>query len=97
MSSMAETFRERGKVYKDNYLRMGGVMTALFPEGIVLKTEQEFIKWHLLDWTIGKLTRFATTGMTHIESIHDAAVYLAMLEAELLNEAKENVDKGRGK
>lgn len=97
LADMAETYRERGKLYKDNYLRMGPVMTALFPEGVVLRSEQDFIKWHLLDWAVGKITRFASTGMTHIDSIHDAAVYLAMLEAELKNEANENVNKERGK
>ena len=38
---MGETFRERNKVYGDNYKRVGEVMNALFPDGVELKTVED--------------------------------------------------------
>jgi len=81
LNSMAETFRERNKVYGDNYKSVGAVMVALFPNGIDLKTEEEFNIWHLFELMIVKITRFANTEMTHKDSIHDTAVYAAMVES----------------
>ena len=80
LDSMAETFRERNKVYGDNYKSVGAVMTALFPDGVSLITKEQFNTWHLFELMIVKLTRFANTEMTHRDSIHDAAVYAAMVE-----------------
>jgi len=80
LEKMAETFRERNKIYGSNYNAVGEVMVALFPNGITLKTKEDFIKFHFMDWKVGKMTRFARTGMTHLDSIHDEAVYSAMLE-----------------
>lgn len=85
LNNMAETFRERNKVYGDNFKRVGDVMTALFPQGVVLRTAEDFNRWHLFELQIVKLTRFANSGLTHADSIHDEAVYGAMIES-LLNE-----------
>ena len=73
LEEMAETFRERNKVYGDNYKSVGAVMTALFPNGVNT--------WHLFELMIVKITRFANTEMMHKDSIHDAAVYAAMVES----------------
>ena len=87
LAEMADTFRERNKVYGDNYKRVGAVMVAMFPNGVQLKTEEDFNRWHLFELMVVKLTRFANTGLVHQDSIHDAAVYAAMVES-LIN--KEN-------
>lgn len=87
---MAVTFSERNKVYGDNYKRVGAVMSALFPDGVSLKTADDYNAWHLFELMIVKLTRFANTNMTHKDSIHDAAVYAAMVESLL---PKENNDE----
>jgi hypothetical protein len=81
LADMTETFIARNSTYGDNYILLGKVMTALFPEGITLKTEDDFIRYHWIDWTMGKLTRWIRAGMNHDDSIKDAAVYLAMLAA----------------
>ena len=81
LQTMANTFRTRNKVYGDNYKRVGDVMKALFPNGVQLKTAEDFNRWHLFELAIVKITRFTTTGMTHVDSVHDAAVYLAMVES----------------
>ena len=81
MVEMTETFLERNRTYGDNYLLLGKLMAALYPEGITLKTEDDFIRYHWIDWALGKLTRWVRTGMKHDDSIKDAAVYLTMLAA----------------
>jgi len=93
LEKMAQTYKERNQIYGDNFMTMGPVMSALFPQGITLKTQNDFIMFHLLDWLVGKLTRFVNTGMTHVDSIHDLAVYAAMIEMMLLRQ----IDKERGK
>ncbi len=83
LESMAETFRERGKIYGDNYLRIGNVLLQLFPEGITLSTPAEHNRYHLFMMIIVKLTRLAAADLQHIDSAHDLSVYGAMLESVL--------------
>ena len=87
LAEMANTFRERNKVYGDNYKRVGDVMIALFPNGVQLRTAEEFNTWHLFELMIVKLTRFTNSNLKHKDSIHDAAVYAAMVESLLKEEA----------
>lgn len=88
LEAMAKTYRERNAVYGDNWKNVGDVMLRLFPQGIELRDAQAFNRWHLFELIIVKLTRFANSGLIHIDSIHDIAVYAAMLEAAL-QEAKD--------
>lgn len=83
LAEMADTYRDRNKVYGDNYKRVGDVMMALFPNGVELKTQEAFNIWHLFELMIVKVTRFANTGLSHVDSIHDCAVYAAMVESLL--------------
>lgn len=80
LEAMAQTFKEKNTKYKDNYLAVGQILSILFPEGITLITEEDFIQHHFIDWMIGKLTRFAKTDCQDADSIHDMAVYAAMIE-----------------
>lgn len=84
------TFIERNRTYGDNWEAIGA-LAILFPKGVTLRTSDDFIAWHLFEWAFGKLTRFARTGMKHRDSLHDAAVYLTMLEAFM-----EHVDGRKG-
>jgi hypothetical protein len=81
LEDMLITFKERNTTYNDNYLIVGQVMAALYPDGITLKTPEDFIRYHFVDWMVGKLSRWVRTGMTHDDSIKDAAVYATMLAA----------------
>lgn len=74
------TFRERNAVYKDNADNVGKVMAALFPDGVQIKTAADHKMYHLFELIIVKMTRFANSGLTHTDSIHDMAVYAAMCE-----------------
>jgi|TARA_R100001443_G_C3287789_1_gene162034 hypothetical protein len=86
---MGETFRERNKVYGDNYKRVGEVMSVLFPDGVELKTVEDYNIWHLFELMIVKLTRFTNSNLTHEDSIHDAAVYAAMVESLINGKGKD--------
>jgi hypothetical protein len=86
LAEMADTYRERNKVYGDNYKRVGEVMVALFPQGVTINTKDEFNVWHLFELMIVKLTRFANSGLSHEDSIHDLAVYAAMVESLIRKE-----------
>ena len=87
LQGMADTYRERNKVYGDNFRNVGHVMAALHPRGAGLQTPADHELFHLWSLLIVKLTRFANSDLTHIDSIHDAAVYAAMIEA-ILQERK---------
>ena len=82
LTEAAETFRQRNKVYGDNYLRLAKAAAAMFPAGLTLKTEDDWVRLYFFLAAITKLSRYATNWPTgHRDSIHDAAVYSAMLEA----------------
>ena len=77
----AETFRTRGKVYKDNYKTVGAVMAALFPEGITLKTPKDHERFHIFMLGVVKMSRYVKNwDKGHQDSVHDQTVYSAMLE-----------------
>lgn len=80
LRGMAATFEERNALYRDNYRMVGPIMRVLFPEGVspeVLNSDA----FHLLEAVVGKLTRFAVSDLQHLDSIHDAGVYCAILES----------------
>jgi hypothetical protein len=89
LADMADTFRERNKIYGDNYKRVGAVMEAMFPEGVQLKSAADFNTWHLFELMVVKMTRFANSELTHQDSIHDLAVYAAMVESLINKEPKQ--------
>lgn len=88
LDEMRETFIERNKVYGDNYLAVGKCMDVLFPKGVVLNCPNDFMVWHLFELLIVKITRFSFSDCTHKDSIHDAAVYCAMVE-EVMSRIEE--------
>ena len=88
LANMADTYRERNKVYGDNYKMVAKLMQVLFPKGVppeLVVTDQ----FHLFELKLVKLSRFAISNLTHLDSIHDDAVYAAMIEAILHNNMKE--------
>jgi len=81
LADAAKTFRTRGKVYKDNYLTVGAVLQALFPQGILLKTKEDHERFHIFILVIVKWSRYVKNWQRgHQDSAHDATVYGAMLE-----------------
>lgn len=78
----AATFRERNAIYGDNYLSAGEYMAGLFPDGLALKTPDEWRRFCLFFHCAAKLQRYAQNLAKggHADSAHDLMVYAAMLE-----------------
>jgi len=94
LEQMATTFQNRNAKYGDNWETVGKIFVALYPYGVQLKTESDFILFHWLSWKIGKLTRFINSKMKGIDSIHDEAVYSAMMECYIReNNKRKNANK----
>ncbi len=83
LGEMAATYRERNKVYGDSWRKVGAILRILHPDGVTLETADDHNMYHLWSLMIVKITRFANTNLTHQDSIHDAAVYAALLESIL--------------
>lgn len=82
LRDMAATFDERNKVYGSNYLMVAKLVKVLFPDGVppgLVETDH----WHLFELKLVKLSRFAISNLTHMDSIHDDGVYSAMIESIL--------------
>lgn len=82
LRDMAATFDERNKVYGSNYLMVSKLVKVLFPDGVppgLVETDH----WHLFELKLVKLSRFAISNLSHMDSIHDDGVYSAMIESIL--------------
>lgn len=77
----AKTYRERNAIYGDNYLKVGAVMEALFPEGVFIKTADDWNRLHIFILGIVKQTRYIENWHKggHADSTLDNTVYSAML------------------
>lgn len=82
MEEGAETFRERNKLYGNSYHTHGNIMTALFPDGVELKTVADFNRFGIINMKAAKLVRYCNNfdAGGHADSIHDDGVYSFMLE-----------------
>jgi hypothetical protein len=80
LEEAAETFDGRNSKYRDNAVKVGRVMEALFPDGVNLNNADDFHIFHLFELMIVKLTRFVNSDLTHQDSIRDMIVYGAMVE-----------------
>ncbi len=84
LEAAAITFAEKNAEYGENYRRVGPTLVALFGgEPITLSSEKDHERFHILMLIVVKLTRYTVNWDKggHKDSIHDAAVYAAMLEA----------------
>lgn len=79
----AETYAVKNAEYGDNFRLFPRVMVALFPEGITLRTYEDWMRMQFFLLKVVKLTRYTQNidAGGHPDSIHDDMVYSAMLEA----------------
>lgn len=84
----AATYEQRNKLYGDNYKKFGHAMHSIFPNGLTLKTPEDFNRLGIFIQCLSKLTRYseALGRGGHQDSAHDLTVYAAMLE-ELTNDS----------
>lgn len=80
LKDAGKTFEDRHKVYGDNYKKVGAVMAALFPEGLMLRTEDDHNRFHIFMLQVVKMTRYVENWDNggHEDSMLDLAVYAAM-------------------
>lgn len=78
----AKTYEERNAVYGDNYIRVGQVMQAHFPDGLTVVSADDWNRLHIFLLGVVKDTRYVTNWSKsgHADSCRDATVYSAMLE-----------------
>ena len=78
-----KTYKERRAAYGPSEQLFGSVMAALFPGGVQLKEQRDWVRFGLLTQVVGKLCRYARDPLRgHVDSAHDLGVYAFMLEAE---------------
>lgn len=82
LRQMATTYQERDKIYGDNMLMVQPIVEILFPDGVPVFST----KMHILGLLLMKLTRFAVSDLTHIDSIHDLGAYAAIMESQIRRE-----------
>lgn len=79
LTKLGNLYKERNKLYKDNYKRFGDVLIAMFPDGIHLTTAEEMNRFALFLQLVHKLTRYARSIKPHADSLDDLTVYAQML------------------
>lgn len=92
LADLGKIFTDRNALYSDNYKHFGEVMIGLFPNGITLKTIDDYNRFALFMQAQIKMTRYAMLFAKggHIDSLDDAAVYAQMLQeidGEILEKA----------
>ena len=89
----AEIYEQRNKLYGDNYKRFGIVMAAMFPNGCMLKTADDWNRMGVLIQIMSKQTRYANLFHSggHNDSLDDNIVYTAMLK-----ELDDELERGEG-
>ena len=80
MKANADLYRQRNKNYKDGYKNFGRVMMGLYPDGLTLKTEEEFNKLGVFVMIVSKVMRIASSDMEPTDNVDDLQVYAAMLK-----------------
>ena len=98
LNSAAELYRERNKMYGDNYKRFGKIMHLLFPSGLTLLSAEDHNRFGIFVQVTSKLTRYAELfskigqsekiDKTLADCLDDTSVYSMMLR-ELDNESKQ--------
>ena len=77
---MLDTYKERNAIYGDNYKIAGIIFKQLFKDGIEIKSIEDYNRFAILMQMINKIIRYSFNWKTgHCDSLHDLAVYSAIL------------------
>ncbi len=83
LAELGKLYEERQAIYGDNYKNAGKRLLEFFPDGLTLKTAEDFQWFHLFTHLDSKLSRYAQSrmrlGKGHPDSLADLSVYAAML------------------
>jgi len=89
LAKATETYSDRTLKYKNTWRPVADITKILYPNGITLKTSDDYAKFHILQWVIGKLVRYVQ-GNDDPDSIHDCGVYSFILEHIATETEKKN-------
>jgi len=64
----------------DHCRRAAEVMKALFPDGVQLKSDQQFAVFRLFDGLVGHIAQFAQSGMAQRASIRAISLQSSLLD-----------------
>ena len=92
LEQLGSLYRERNALYRDNYKNFGRTLVGLFPDGITLKTAEEFNRFALFLMLVHKASRYAHSinNGGHEDSLDDTSVYAQMM-AEYDEEVRARV------
>lgn len=81
LADLGALYAQRNALYKDNYKHFGTTLIGIFPEGLNLKTAEDFNRFAIFVLMMSKLTRYGASVATggHADSLDDLAVYAQML------------------
>lgn len=81
LGDLGALFEERNALYKDNYKNFGKTLLGLFPNGVTLKSAEEFNRFALFLQIMHKQSRYAQSILSggHSDSLDDISVYSQML------------------
>jgi len=83
LRELAKLYRQKNKIYGDNYIYSGHFLAALFPQGLRLKKSEEFRRFYMFIHMLSKLDRYAravSRGEGHHDSLSDLSVYSMMTQ-----------------
>lgn len=95
LAALGAIYRDRNKMYGNNYKAFGHSCMSIFPKGIELKTVDDFNRFGVFVMIVSKVSRYAAmfTNGGHPDSLDDLAIYSQMLQeldSEILNQRKGN-------
>jgi hypothetical protein len=81
LANLGDLFRDRNAMYGDSYLQFGPVIKAMFPDGLVLRSAEDWNRFALFFMCVVKLHRYAMKFHDggQRDSLDDIAVYAQML------------------
>lgn len=81
LEAAVATYTQRRAAYGNNGPKIGEAMSAMFPDGITLRTPKDFERFYLYMMQVVKLSRYVNNFNNggHADSITDNIVYAALL------------------
>lgn len=81
LAALGELYEARNKLYSNDYLKFGTALSAMFPDGLTLKGEEQFGRMALFFNCFQKLSRYARSmpNGQQPDSLNDLSVYAQML------------------
>lgn len=81
LSYLGNIYAARSKVYGKDYRHLGDSLSAIFPNGLLLETPEEFNRFALFIHLHGKMFRYGQNMKSggHADSLDDASVYAQLM------------------